>query len=48
MAYYMTYGEFQSHMKAYYYRTGNRLQFPEMTEYLYNKGLLYDSISAPD
>lgn len=48
MAYYMTYGEFQAHMKDYYQRTGNRLQFPEMTEYLYNKGLLYDSIPAPD
>ena len=35
MAYYMTYGEFQAHMKDYYQRTGNRLQFPEMTEYLY-------------
>ena len=34
MAYYMTYGEFQAHMKDYYQRTGNRLQFPEMTEYL--------------
>lgn len=48
MAYYMTNGEFQAHMKDYYQRTGNRLQFPEMTEYLYNKGLLYDSIPAPD
>ena len=48
MAYYMTYGEFQAHMKDYYQRTGNRLQFPEMTEYLYNKGFLYDSIPAPD
>lgn len=48
MAYYMTYGEFQAHMKSYYLRTGNRLQFPEMTEYLYNKGLLSDSLAAPD
>ena len=48
MAYYMTYGEFQAHMKAYYLRTGNRLQFPEMTEYLYEKGLLYDSLPIPD
>ena len=48
MAYYMTNGEFQAHMKDYYQRTGNRLQFPEMTEYLYNKGFLYDSIPAPD
>ena len=48
MAYYMTYGEFQSHLKAYYYRTGNHLQFPEMTEYLYKKGLLYYSVTIPD
>ena len=48
MAYYMTYGEFQGHMKDYYQRTGNRLQFPEMTKYLYRKGLLYDSITPPD
>lgn len=48
MPYYMTYGEFQAHMKSYYFRTGNRLQFPEMTEYLYQKGLLYDTIEAPE
>lgn len=43
MAYYITYGEFQRHMKEYYLRTGNRMQFPEMTDYLYRKGLLLDS-----
>lgn len=48
MTYYMTYGEFQEHLKAYYQRTGNRLQFPEMTQYLYNKGLLYESLPSPD
>lgn len=48
MAYYMTYGEFQSHMKSYYYRTGSRLQFPEMTKYLYNRGMLYDEVPVPD
>ena len=47
MAYYMTYGEFQAHMKAYYQRTGNRMQFPEMSEYLYKKGLLHERIPLP-
>ncbi len=40
MSYYITYGEFQRHMKEYYERTGSRMQFPEMTDYLYHKGLL--------
>lgn len=43
MAYYITYGEFQYHLKEYYQRTGNRMQFPEMTTYLYRKGLLLDT-----
>lgn len=43
MAYYITYGEFQYHLKEYYQRTGNRMQFPEMTTYLYQKGLLQDT-----
>lgn len=43
MAYYITYGEFQHHLKDYYQRTGSRMQFPEMTDYLYRKGLLFDS-----
>lgn len=42
MAYYITYGEFQRHLKEYYLRTGSRMQFPEMTDYLYYKGLLSD------
>lgn len=42
MAYYITYGEFQQHLKEYYLRTGSRMQFPEMTDYLYRKGLLRD------
>ena len=37
MSYYITYGEFQRHMKEYYERTGSRMQFPEMTDYLYHK-----------
>lgn len=48
MTYYMTYGEFQEHLKAYYDRTNNRLQFVEMTAYLYKKGKLYDQITPPD
>lgn len=44
MSYYITYGEFQQHMKNYYLRTGNRLQFSEMVDYLYKKELLADTI----
>lgn len=43
MPYYITYGEFQRHLKDYYIRTGNRMQFPEMTDYLYRKGLLSET-----
>lgn len=43
MAYYITYGEFQYHLKEYYQRTGNRMQFTEMATYLYRKGLLLDT-----
>lgn len=43
MAHYITYGEFQYHLKEYYQRTGSRMQFPEMTTYLYQKGLLWDT-----
>lgn len=43
MPYYITYGEFQKHMKDYYLRTGNRMQFPEMSDYLYKKGLLLET-----
>jgi AraC-like DNA-binding protein/quercetin dioxygenase-like cupin family protein len=48
MAYYITYGEFQSQMKSYYERTGRRLQFTEMSELLYRKGLLMDSCALPE
>ena len=47
MAYYITYGEFQEYMKSYYQRTGRRLQFPEMSEYLFHKGLLKDTVVFP-
>ena len=40
MPYYITYGEFQYHLKEYFFRTGSRMQFPEMVDYLYRKGLL--------
>ena len=43
MPYYITYGEFQRHMKEYYLRTGNRMQFPEMSDYLFRKGLLKET-----
>lgn len=48
MSYYMTYGEFQEHMKSYYERTGNRLQFPEMCKYLFQKGLVHDTPIQPN
>lgn len=44
MSYYITYGEFQKHMKEYYQRTGLRMQFPEMINYLYKKGQLLDEL----
>lgn len=47
MSYYITYGEFQKRMKDYYLRTGNRMQFPEMVNYLYKKGLLEDTPPQP-
>lgn len=40
MPYYITYGEFQHYLKEYFFRTGSRMQFPEMADYLYRKGLL--------
>ena len=43
MTYYTTCGELQYHLKEYYQRTGNRMQFPEMVTYLYRKGLLSDT-----
>ena len=47
MAYYITYGEFQQHMKDYFFRTGSRMQFPEMANYLYRKGLLSETPPNP-
>lgn len=43
MEYYTTYGNLQHHLKAYYQQTGNRMQFPEMVDYLYRKNLLSDT-----
>lgn len=40
MPYYITYGEFQFYLQDYYKRTGSRMQFPEMTDYLFRKGLM--------
>lgn len=40
MAYYITYGEFQRHLKEYAQTTGSRLQFPEMVDVLMKRGLL--------
>jgi len=43
MSYYITYGEFQKHLKDFFLRTGSRMQFPEMTNYLYSRGLLLET-----
>ncbi|MCD8023222.1 MAG: AraC family transcriptional regulator, partial [Lachnospiraceae bacterium] len=40
MNYYITYGDFQNHLTSYYHRTGSRMQFWEMMNFLYQKGLL--------
>lgn len=48
MAYYLTFGEFQSYMNEYYHSTGRRLQFPEMTSRLKKMGLLHDYLPAPE
>lgn len=45
---YITYGEFQAHIKAYFERTGHRIQFSEMCEYLFLKGLLRETITFPE
>lgn len=49
MAFYTTYGKFQQQMKEYFLRTGQRMQFPEMVDYMYLKGLLEeaDPVSLP-
>lgn len=38
--YYITFGKFQKYLKEYYDKTGNRLQFREMIQYLYRNGCL--------
>jgi AraC-like DNA-binding protein/mannose-6-phosphate isomerase-like protein (cupin superfamily) len=48
MAYYTTYGELQEQMKAYYLRTGRKLQFLEMSNYLAHRGLLKESVDFPE
>lgn len=48
MSFYITHEEFQNQMEAYYERTGNKMQFPEMCEYLYRKGLSHNTIAFPE
>lgn len=43
MAYYITYGEIQRHLKEHYQRTGSGMQFPEIVSYLQRKGMLSES-----
>lgn len=47
MSYYITHEEFQNHMKSYFERTGNKMQFPEMCEYLFRKGYAHSTVSFP-
>ncbi|MCD8013969.1 MAG: AraC family transcriptional regulator [Lachnospiraceae bacterium] len=42
MNYYITYGDFQKHLTEYSRRHGTRLQFREMMNFLFQKGLLSD------
>lgn len=39
MGYYITYGEIQKQMKEYFKRTGNKMQFHEIVQYVFKKGL---------
>lgn len=48
MPYYITYSEFQKQLTNYYHQTGQRIQFNEMTDYLYRKDLLKPSIEMPN
>jgi len=47
MPYYITYGEFQQQLKDYYLRNKSKLQFTEMTEYLYRKKRLHETCIFP-
>lgn len=40
MSYYITCGELQQHLKQYYFDTGRKFQFTELTSYLYKRELL--------
>ena len=39
---YISYGEFQNHMRRYYNQSGNKVQFIEMINYLEVNGMLLD------
>lgn len=47
MPFYTTYGQFQQQLKDHYLRTGSGMQFPEMTDYMYQRGLLKESLDMP-
>lgn len=40
---YISYGEFQNHMRQYYLQSGNKIQFIEMVNYLELNGKLYEN-----
>lgn len=43
--YYVTFGILQHHLADYYKRTGSKMQFPEMIDYLLRKNLLLTEVS---
>ena len=42
MSYYISIGEFQKHLTNYYKKTGRKMTFPEMSQYLYEQNLLME------
>ena len=48
MSYYCTFGELQDELKNYYRKTGEKLQFNEAIERLYNSGRLQTERPEPD
>ncbi|MBR1742675.1 MAG: AraC family transcriptional regulator [Lachnospiraceae bacterium] len=44
MGYYITYGEIQKQMKEYFLRTGNKMQFHEIVQYAFKKGLCQEMV----
>ena len=47
MSFYISIGEVQRQFSRFYSRTGRKLTFPEMMEYLYENGMLTNTITPP-